>query len=44
VVGFFRDGRLEFPAPDTVWQTVDEILILTRGTSPVEIDALFSAT
>jgi len=42
VIGFYRDGRLEFPAPETVWQAGDEILILARETSSAEIDALFS--
>lgn len=43
VIGFYRDDRLEYTDPDTVWQAGDEILILARGTSPAEIDALFIA-
>lgn len=43
VIGYYRAGQLGFPAPDTVWQAGDELLILARGTPPADVDALFTA-
>lgn len=41
VIGYYRDDRLEFPAPDTVWKSGDELVILTRGQALDKLEALF---
>jgi len=42
VIGYYRADRLEFPDPETVWQSGDELVILARGPALGKLDELFN--